>query len=75
MFSIKNIKKITSGSLLAFMALTYWTAKAENAVANNSVTDVTAELMLSIDVSGEVSIRMNTIFKWMVTQRLLETEK
>ncbi len=55
MFHIKNLKKITSSSLLAFMALTYWTAKAENAVANNSLTDVTAELMLSIDVSGSVN--------------------
>ena len=54
MFNIDNFKKITSGSLLAFMALTYWTAQARNAVANNSLTDVTAELMLSIDVSGSV---------------------
>lgn len=45
-------KKITSGSLLALMALGYWTVKTEKAFANS--VDVTAELMLSIDVSGSV---------------------
>lgn len=54
MIHTNNIKKITSCSLLAFMALGYWTAKTEKSIASGQ-TDVTAELMLSIDVSGSVN--------------------
>ena len=56
MFQVNsNFRKIASGGLLACMALSYWTARSEKAFANNNLTDVTAELMLSIDVSGSVN--------------------
>ena len=52
MFQSNIFRKITSGSLLAVMAFGCWIAKNEKAVADQ--TDVSVELMLSIDVSGSV---------------------
>lgn len=54
MFHSSLFKKITSSSLLAFVALGCWTAKTEKAFATGQ-TDVSVELMLSIDVSGSVN--------------------
>ena len=54
MFHTNTLKKITSGSLLTFMALSYLTAKTDTAVASSQI-DVSAELMLSIDISGSVN--------------------
>ncbi|WP_019508450.1 DUF1194 domain-containing protein [Pleurocapsa sp. PCC 7319] len=55
MFHTNTLKKITTGSLLTFMALSYLTAKTDTAVATGSQIDVSAELMLSIDISGSVN--------------------
>ncbi|MEM8677654.1 MAG: DUF1194 domain-containing protein [Cyanobacteria bacterium P01_G01_bin.67] len=54
MFHCNFLKKATSSSLLAFMALGCWTAKTEKSLASGQ-TDVSVELMLSIDVSGSVN--------------------
>ena len=55
MIHTNTLKKITSGGLLTFMALGSWVATTEKTVATSSQTDVTVELMLSIDISGSVS--------------------
>ncbi|MEM7556844.1 MAG: DUF1194 domain-containing protein [Cyanobacteria bacterium P01_A01_bin.84] len=54
MFHCNFLKKATSSGLLAFMALGFWASKTENSYASGQ-TDVTVELMLSIDVSGSVN--------------------
>ncbi len=53
MFHSNFLKKITSTSLLAFMMLGSWAAKSEKTLATGQ-TNVSVELMLSIDVSGSV---------------------
>ena len=53
MLNSKNIKRCTSTSLFTFIALGLWTANTLNTTANGT-TQVSAELMLSIDVSGSV---------------------
>ena len=53
MFHSNTFTKITSSSLLAFMALGFWTTKTSQVNATNQI-DVSVELMLSIDVSGSV---------------------
>lgn len=54
MFYKNIVNKITFGSLLTFMALGFWTVKTEQATATADQTDVSVELMLSIDVSSSV---------------------
>ncbi len=54
MFHSNIFRKITTSSLLAFMVFGYGTATTEKSIASGQ-TDVTAELMLSIDVSGSVN--------------------
>ncbi|MDJ0568242.1 MAG: DUF1194 domain-containing protein [Pleurocapsa sp. MO_192.B19] len=54
MFYSNIFRKITTSSLLGFMVLGYGTATTEKSIASGQ-TDVTAELMLSIDVSGSVN--------------------